>query len=122
MEQARHAYRVAELRREPVSVVTGSEITSHVLLLAAVPDDIRRTFATRVMGPLLEHEDRYGGELLATLEAFLECSGSWDRTARALQVHVNTVRYRISRVEKLIGRDLSRLEDRVDVFLAMRSM
>src|SRR5690625_728253 len=121
MEQARHAYRVAELRHDPVSVVTGSEITSHVLLLAAVPDDIRRTFATRVLGPLRDYDAAHGGELLPTLETFLECSGSWDRTARALQVHVNTVRYRISRVEKLIARDLSRLEDRVDVFLAMRS-
>jgi len=37
-------------------------------------------------------------------------------------VHVNTVRYRIERVERLTGRDLGRLEDRVDVFLALRSL
>jgi DNA-binding PucR family transcriptional regulator len=35
---------------------------------------------------------------------------------------VNTVRYRIERVEQLAGRDLSRLEDRVDVFLALKSL
>jgi DNA-binding PucR family transcriptional regulator len=35
---------------------------------------------------------------------------------------VNTVRYRIGRVEELTGRDLSKLEDRVDVFLALRSL
>jgi DNA-binding PucR family transcriptional regulator len=32
------------------------------------------------------------------------------------------VRYRIGRVEELTGRDLSSLEDRVDVFLALRSL
>jgi DNA-binding PucR family transcriptional regulator len=35
---------------------------------------------------------------------------------------VNTVRYRIERVEQLTDRDLSRLEDRVDVFLALKSL
>ena len=38
-----------------------------------------------------------------------------------MYVHVNTVRYRISRVEALTGRDLSALADRVDFFLALRA-
>ncbi len=44
------------------------------------------------------------------------------RTAESLYLHVNTVRYRIERVEQLTGRDLSQLEDRVDVFLALKSL
>jgi DNA-binding PucR family transcriptional regulator len=39
-----------------------------------------------------------------------------------LHLHVNSVRYRIARVEALTGLDLSRIEDRVDVFLALRSL
>jgi DNA-binding PucR family transcriptional regulator len=35
-------------------------------------------------------------------------------------VHVNTLRYRIGRIEELTGRDLSRLADRVDFYLALR--
>ena len=42
--------------------------------------------------------------------------------AEMLHLHVNTVRYRVERIEELTGRDLSRLEDRVDVFLALRSL
>jgi len=34
-------------------------------------------------------------------------------------VHVNTVRYRIGRIEALTGRDLSVLPDLVDFFLAV---
>jgi len=71
---------------------------------------------------VLEYDARHGAGLQATLEAFLDCSGSWSRAADALHLHVNTVRYRIARVEELTGRDLSRLEDRVDVFLALRSV
>lgn len=122
VEEARHARRVAAAGRDPVTVVAAEEVTSHVLLLAAVPDDVRRTFATRVLGPVLEYDSRNDAGLLSTLSAFLSCDGSWSRTAEALHVHVNTVRYRIERVEALTGRSLARLEDRVDVFLALRSL
>ena len=41
--------------------------------------------------------------LLATLTAYLENGGSLERTARSLFVHVNTVRYRLRRVDDLTG-------------------
>lgn len=121
LEEARHAYQLAAHGDEPVTIVRGNEIDSHVLLLASVPDEVRRLFARRVLGGVLAYDDEHGGGLLATLEAFLDCSGSWSRTAQRLHLHVNSVRYRIARIEELTGRDLSRLPDRVDVFLALRS-
>ncbi|TDO50608.1 DNA-binding PucR family transcriptional regulator [Kribbella sp. VKM Ac-2527] len=122
LEEARSAHRVARVGGTPVSVVTSDEVASHVLLLATVPDDVRRTYTNRVLGPVLEHDRRTHTELIATLREFLACSGSWSRTAESLHLHVNTVRYRIERVEQLTGRDLSSLEDRVDVFLALKSL
>lgn len=122
LEEARFAQRAAGAGRVPVSVVTSDEVASHVLLLATLPDDVRRTYTHRVLGPVLEHDRRTHAELLTTLQEFLACSCSWARTAESLHLHVNTVRYRIERVEQLTGRDLSRLEDRVDVFLALKSL
>jgi DNA-binding PucR family transcriptional regulator len=122
LEEARFAHRVARAATTPVSVVTSDEVASHVLLLATLPDDVRRTYTHRVLGPVLEHDRRTHADLLATLQEFLACDGSWSRAAEALHLHVNTVRYRIERVEQLTGRDLSRLEDRVDVFLALKSL
>ncbi len=122
LEEARFARRLAEARRAPVAVADADEVSSHVILLAAVPDDVRRAYATRVLGKVLEYDERNDASLRATLEAFMSCSGSWSRTAQALHLHVNSVRYRIERVEELTGRDLSRLEDRIDVFLALRSL
>ena len=122
LEEARFAQRAAGAGRAPVSVVTSDEVASHVLLLATLPDDVRRTYSHRVLGPVLEHDRRTHADLLTTLQEFLACSGSWARTAESLHLHVNTVRYRIERVEQLTGRDLSTLEDRVDVFLALKSL
>lgn len=121
LAEAVHAVRLAELRGEPVSTVTSDDVTSHVLLLGAVPDEVRHAFADRVLGRVLDHDARHGGDLLATLTAFLAADGSWQRCAQDLHVHVNTVRYRLRKIEELTGRDLRRLDDRVDVFLALRS-
>jgi DNA-binding PucR family transcriptional regulator len=122
LQEARHARELAARRPGPVHVVTGAEVTSHVALLAAVPDEVRRAFAARVLEPVLDYDARTGAGLRETLEAFLECSGSWSRAAQRLHLHVNTVRYRIGRVEELTGRNLAELADRVDVYLALRSL
>ena len=88
-------------------------------LLASVPAPVLHSFRDRLLGPLREYDDRHNAELLATLRLFLACDGSWSACASRMYVHVNTVRYRISRVEALTGRDLSALADRVDFFLAL---
>lgn len=119
VQEARHACDLAALRAERVAVVTATELTSHVGLLATVPDDVRRAFADRALGPLLAHDARVGTGLLPTLQAFLDCDGSWSRVAAQLHLHVNSVRYRIARVEQLTGRDLSTLADRTDLLLAL---
>ena len=84
-----------------------------------MPTPVLRSFRDRLLGPLTDYDDRHNAELLATLRSFLACDGSWSACASLMYVHVNTVRYRISRVEALTGRDLSALADRVDFFLAL---
>jgi DNA-binding PucR family transcriptional regulator len=93
----------------------------HEALLASVPTPVLRPLRERLLGPLREYDDQRNAELMTTLEAFLACDGSWSACASRMYVHVNTVRYRISRIEALTGRDLSALADRVDFFLALRA-
>lgn len=120
LEEARHARRVAAARPGRVCAAGHHELASHVLLLPFVPDDVRRAFTARLLDPLCDYDRRHRAELIPTLEAFLECDGSWTRCAARLHLHVNTLRYRVGRIEQLTGRDLSRLEDKLDFFLALR--
>jgi DNA-binding PucR family transcriptional regulator len=41
-------------------------------------------------------------------------------TARRLQLHPNTVHYRLRRLERLTGRDVRRFDDVVDLVAALR--
>ncbi|MET7641101.1 PucR family transcriptional regulator ligand-binding domain-containing protein [Streptomyces sp. NPDC005438] len=118
--EARHARGVAAAGGGTVAVASHRELASHVLLLPFVPEEVRQVFSSRLLEPLAEYDRQHRSGLVETLETFLDCDGSWSRCARRLHLHVNTLRYRISRVERLTGRDLSRLEDRVDFFLALR--
>jgi len=128
LHEAQSAGRLAAIRAPAagpapsavVSVVTSDEVASHELLLASVPGSVLRSFRERLLGPLLAYDERHRAELLPTLREFLACSGSWNACAATMYVHVNTVRYRIRRIEELTGRDLSRLDDQVDFFLALR--
>lgn len=121
LSEARQARLLAQLRAGRVAVLATDEIDSHALLLATVPDDVRQTFRSRVLGPVLEYDARHGSEFVDTLAAFLDVNGSWTQCAEGLHVHVNTLRYRIQRIEELTGRSLATLEDRVDFFLALRA-
>ncbi|HEY1318856.1 MAG TPA: PucR family transcriptional regulator ligand-binding domain-containing protein [Streptosporangiaceae bacterium] len=126
LHEAGSARRLAALRlaapggTSAISVVTSDEVASHELLLATVPVSVLRSFRERLLGPLLAYDEQHRAELLPTLREFLACSGSWNACAVRMYVHVNTVRYRIRRIEELTGRDLSRLDDQVDFFLALR--
>jgi sugar diacid utilization regulator len=125
LHEAGSARRLAALRVTgsvggAISVVTSDEVASHELLLASVPSSVLRSFRERLLGPLLVYDEQHRAELLPTLREFLDCSGSWNACAAKMYVHVNTVRYRIRRIEELTGRDLSSLDDRVDFFLALR--
>ncbi|MFD7733079.1 PucR family transcriptional regulator [Kitasatospora phosalacinea] len=119
LEEARHARRIAAARVGRVCVAGPEELASHVLLLAAVPDEVRRAFRSRLLDKVIAYDLEHQADLVRTLEAFLRSDGSWTRCAAQLHVHVNTLRYRIGRIEELTGRDLSRLEDRVDFYLAL---
>ncbi|GAA3763141.1 PucR family transcriptional regulator ligand-binding domain-containing protein [Plantactinospora mayteni] len=120
VEQAEHALTTALADPGTGSVVSAGDLASHLLLLSGVPPEARRAFRDRVLGPVLAYDRAHDADLVGTLEEFLACSGSWSRAAERLHLHVNTLRYRIGRIEQLTGRDLSRFPDRVDFYLALR--
>ncbi|WP_256983594.1 PucR family transcriptional regulator [Rhodococcus sp. 15-649-2-2] len=120
IEEARYARRLAEGRGADCSVVGHDELATLTILLANVPDDVRRMFTSRLLDPLTEYDDQHNSDLIATLSVYLDTNGAWTRCAEQLHMHVNSVRYRMQRIEELTGRDLSRLEDRIEFYLALR--
>ncbi|MEO3887556.1 helix-turn-helix domain-containing protein [Nonomuraea sp. B5E05] len=121
LETARRGMESARGGPGPVSIMSVADIDSFDLLLASLPAGVRRSFRDRLLAPVEDYDARHGSELLRTLDLFLETCGSWQRTADELYVHVNTLRYRMQRIEELTGRRMSSMRDRTDLYLALRS-
>jgi purine catabolism regulator len=120
--EARYALEVAQFSngRAP-DVASWRDLGAFQLLLAVQDDEALRLYCDSVLGPIQEGEGDYGGELLKSLEAFLEQNGQWEKAARDLFCHRHTLRYRIRRVEQLTGRDLSTARDRIEFWLALKA-
>jgi purine catabolism regulator len=102
------------------SLATYRDLGSFQLLLSLQDDEALRLFCDSILEPIEEGEGAYGGELMRSLETFIECNGQWERAARQLYCHRHTLRYRIRRVEELTGRSLDSARDRIDFWLALR--
>jgi PucR family transcriptional regulator, purine catabolism regulatory protein len=103
----------------PRMLATFRDLGSFQLLLSLQDDDALRLFCDSILAPIEDGEGAYGGELMRSLEAFIECNGQWERAARQLYCHRHTLRYRIRRVEELTGRSLDSARDRIDFWLAL---
>ena len=101
-------------------VASYKDLGSFQLLLSLQEDEALRLFCDSILGPIEASEGHYGGELMRSLEAFIEENGQWERAARRLYCHRHTLRYRIRRVEELTGRNLSSARDRIEFWLALR--
>jgi len=101
-------------------VGTYKDLGSFQLLLSLQDDEALRLFCDSILGPIEASEGPYGGELMRSLEAFIEENGQWERAARRLYCHRHTLRYRIRRVEELTGRNLASARDRIEFWLALR--
>ncbi|MER7756190.1 helix-turn-helix domain-containing protein [Kitasatospora sp. NPDC097643] len=100
-------------------VGSAAELDSLDGLLRGIPPEVTAAFHTRLLAPLAAHDRENSVSLLDTLAVFLDHDGSWARTAESLHIHVNTVHYRIRRIEELTGRNLARLRDRLDLRAAL---
>ena len=105
--------------RQP-KVATYKDLGTFQLLLSLQDDEALKLFCDSILGPIEASEGHYGGELMRSLEAFIEENGQWERAARRLYCHRHTLRYRIRRVEELTGRDLGSARDRIEFWLALR--
>ncbi len=119
--RSREVCQVLRRRATGSRVGTFADIGTHRMLLGLHDRNLLRRFADDILGPLRAHDEQNGTELERTLRTFLGNDGHWSTTAGDLYVHVNTLRNRVTRIGELTGRDLTKLPDRVDLFLALEA-
>ncbi|THJ66525.1 PucR family transcriptional regulator [Arthrobacter echini] len=109
--------REALLRGQSLNRADRLSLTSLLMSSADVP---LADLAAETLGPLEAFDDTHGAGLTMTLQRYLELDGSVAAVAAELDVHRNTVRYRLQQVIALCGYDPSVTADRVHLYLALR--
>ncbi|WP_330337515.1 PucR family transcriptional regulator [Streptomyces sp. NBC_00557] len=117
-KQAEQALSVAR-RRGRVLVEHEQLAAGSVLPLLA--DDAVKAFADGLLRALREHDATGRGDLVASLRAWLSRHGQWDAAAADLGVHRHTLRYRMRRVEEILGRSLDDPDVRMELWLALKA-
>ncbi|MCZ8382255.1 PucR family transcriptional regulator ligand-binding domain-containing protein [Mycobacterium sp. CPCC 205372] len=72
-------------------------------LLAQVGDDELQTFAEETLGPVLRMSEPERSEMFQTLETLIKHNMNMAEAARNLHFHYNTLRYRLAKLERLLG-------------------
>ncbi|OIJ89558.1 PucR family transcriptional regulator [Streptomyces colonosanans] len=117
-KQAEQALSVA--RRRGRSLVEHEELAAGSVL-PLLADDAVRAFADGLLRALREHDATGRGDLVASLRAWLSRHGQWDAAAADLGVHRHTLRYRMRRVEEILGRSLDDPDVRMELWLALKA-
>ncbi len=90
------------------------------LLISATSPEELRAFSHDLLEPLTRHDRERGTKLLETLRLFVASRFNRREAARLGFMHVNTIAYRLRRVEELLGVDLSDPDTLLDLTLALR--
>ncbi|MDT0416355.1 PucR family transcriptional regulator [Streptomyces sp. DSM 41982] len=117
-KQAEQALSVA--RRRGRTLVEHEDVAAGSVL-PLLADDAVRAFADGLLRALHDHDATGRGNLVASLRAWLAHHGQWDAAAAELGVHRHTLRYRMRRVEEILGRSLDDPDVRMELWLALKA-
>ena len=119
--EARQALRLTRRGGGRGQVSSYRSLGAFRLLLEVQSPEALRRFVGELLGPLLEYAQSRDTPLLETLEAL--SAARWVRrgAARALGIHINSMTYRVERIELLTGLSLDDPETRVAISIALRA-
>jgi purine catabolism regulator len=119
LREAKYALQVCRL--EGWEHAGFEDLGTYRLLLSMADPDALRAFADSMLAPLDAYDREHNGELIPSLQAFLQHNARWETAAAQLYVHRHTLRYRMRKAEELTRRDLGSSFDRMEFWLALRA-
>ena len=130
MSNLREAYReakdsvvIAHELSDRDSTTFYGDLKLYQLLLALKERNLEhlQQFYDDALGPLVAHDQRKQSDLIRTLSGFFAANGNLAKAAQELDVHRNTLVYRLERIAELTKLDLDDSDNRLILHLALKT-
>ena len=118
-EEAAKCLQFMKTYRTELSYLCYSDLGARRLLLQHSTEELT-SYVLDILGPLLVNEKYKKREFLHTLTSFLDHNQKMKETAEALNIHLNTLIYRIKRIEEILGLSFGNREQFMDLALAIQ--
>jgi PucR family transcriptional regulator, purine catabolism regulatory protein len=121
-EQARRAVHVGRQLQGASSIAHFDDLGAFRLLSLIEDTQELTNFVKEVLGELADEDDTEAADMRSTLRVLLDTNFNVAETSRRLHFHYNTLRYRISKLEKIVGPFVTDSDLQLDLALALRVM
>ncbi len=111
---------LSEQMWEESKVAFFGEFSLYELLLGVNDAAILSSFCDRWLAPLSNYDGQHNTDLLPTLDAYFSNNGNMARTAHVLNIHRNTLVYRLSRITEIMQLDMDDANVRLNLQLALK--
>ena len=120
--EAKDAVSIAQELGEFEKTTFYGDLKLYQLLLALKERnlDTMSRFYEETLGPLVEHDERKQSDLIRTLTGFFDANGNLAQAAKDLDVHRNTLVYRLDRISELTDLDLNDADNRLILHLSLK--
>ncbi|MDO4300963.1 MAG: PucR family transcriptional regulator [Clostridia bacterium] len=90
------------------------------ILLEIKDKDKIEEYCDNVIGAVLKWDNKNNANYYETLKCYFENDASVSKAAQEMNIHRNTINYKIKKIESLLNCDLSSFEERFSIMLAMK--
>lgn len=95
------------------------QFSVHALFMSTLKPAELYNYARGQLGALLDYDKKHHTELMKTLQEFLYLRNNVERTARTINMSVSGLKYRLQKIEKIIGLELQDYKVSFDLQLGL---
>ncbi len=122
-QEARRAIFIARKFGKIDQVVSYDGLGAYKLLFSIEDDEDLKQFIDQTIGPILGHDREKKNEvLIKTIQQYIACNFNSRKTADSLFIHINTLKYRLQKIQNIAGIDLNDPETRLNFQLALKAL
>lgn len=120
-QEALHAVKIKKLFPREIAGIHGyHELGIYRYLLKCRQWDEEQGYENERLEVLKQYDRDNQTAMQETLETFLDAAGKVNVTAQRLHIHINTLSYRLRRIEEIMQVDLENMNQRTSLYLELK--